>query len=69
MIEVLADLRANPPRLIAWDHEAVRIDGHSDEQVFGAELLGWIEENYEEEARLGSVEIMRPRRTVEPAEP
>ena len=67
--EVLADLRANPPRLIAWDHAAVRIDGLSDELVFGAELLDWIEENYEEQARLGSVEIMRPRRTVEPADP
>ena len=40
-----------------------------DELVFGAELLGWIQENYQEEARLGSVEIMRPRRLVEPADP
>ena len=67
--EVLADLRANPPRFIAWDHAAVRVDGLSDERVFGAELLGWIQESYEEEARLGSVEIMRPRRLVEPADP
>jgi len=67
--EVFADLRANPPRFIVWDHAALRVDGHSDELVFGGELLGWIRESYEEEARLGSVEIMGPRRLVEPADP
>ena len=55
--EVLADLQANPPRFIVWDHDALRIDGLSDELVFGTELLRWIEENYQEETRLGSVEI------------
>ena len=63
--EVLADLRADPPRFIAWDHDAPRIDNLSDELVFGADVLGWIEENYEEELRLGSVAMMRPRQPVE----
>jgi hypothetical protein len=67
--EVLADLRAEPPRFIAWDHDARRIDDLSDELVFGADVLGWIEENYEEEVRLGAVAILRPRLPMEQADP
>ena len=67
--EVLADLQANPPRFIVWDHDALRIDGLSDELVFGSELLRWIEENYREETRLGSVEISSPRSLVGPGGP
>lgn len=66
--EVLADLRANPPRFIVWDHDALRIDDLSDELVFGSDLLRWIEERYQEEARIGSVEIMRPREPLEPGD-
>jgi hypothetical protein len=67
--EVLEDLQTNPPRFIVWDHDARRIDALPDELVFGAELLRWIEENYEREASVGSVEIMRPRHLVEPGDP
>ncbi len=67
--EALADLRANPPRFVVWDHEALRIDDLSDELVFGSELLGWIEENYQKEARRGSVEIMGPRSPDGPGDP
>jgi hypothetical protein len=67
--EVLADLRANPPRFVVWDEGALRIDGLSDELVFGSDLLRWIEESYQEEARLGSVEIMRLREPLEPGDP
>jgi len=63
--EVLADLQANPPRFIVWDEGALRIDSLSDELVFGSELLRWIEESYQQEARLGSVEILSPRRPRE----
>lgn len=59
--EVLADLRADPPRFIVWDHAALRIDGLDDELVFGEALLRWIEENYEEQTRLDAVEVMRHR--------
>lgn len=67
--EVLADLQANPPRFIVWDHDALRIDDLSDELVFGSELLHWIEKNYQEETRVGSVEISSPRNLVGPGPP
>jgi hypothetical protein len=67
--EVLADLQANPPRFIVWDHDALRIDALSDELVFGSELLRWIEASYQEETRIESVEIMRSRSPVEPSDP
>jgi hypothetical protein len=68
-VEVLADLRADPPRFVVWDEDALRIDGLPDELVFGSDLLRWIEESYQEEARLGSVEIMRLREPPEPGDP
>jgi hypothetical protein len=67
--EVLEALRASPPRFIVWDHEAARVDGVADELVFGEELLGWIAENYAEETKLGTVEILAPRRTPQESVP
>jgi hypothetical protein len=60
-IEVLETLRAEPPRFIVWDHDALRIDGLDDRLVFGEALLRWIDDHYEEETRLDSVEVMRLR--------
>ena len=67
--EVLADLQASPPRFIVWDHDALRIDALSDELVFGSELLRWIEASYQEETRIGSVEIMGLGTPAEPVDP
>jgi hypothetical protein len=57
--EALSDLRRSPPRYIVWDHEALVVDDISDAQVFGAEIMRFFDENYEEEIRLGTVEIRR----------
>jgi hypothetical protein len=57
--EVLSDLRSHPPRYVVWDHDALVVDEIPHEQVFGGEIMRWFEANYEEEARLGSVEILR----------
>ena len=59
--EVLAALRARPPRYLVWDDAALRVDGLSDEQVFGEPLLAWLEANYEEEKRVGETSIRRRR--------
>jgi hypothetical protein len=42
-----------------WNHDALVVDEIPHEQVFGGEIMRWFEENYEEEIRLGSVEILR----------
>jgi len=55
--EVLAQLRARPPRYLVWDDGALRVDGIADELVFGEPLLRWLEESYEEEQRFGEVSI------------
>ncbi len=60
--ESLARLRSTPPAYVVWDDGALRVDGLSDPQVFGRDLLAWIESNYERETRFGAVEILRPRR-------
>ncbi len=60
--ETLARLRSGPPAYVVWDEGALRVDGLSDEQVFGTELLAWIRATYEPEKRIGRVEILRPRR-------
>jgi hypothetical protein len=57
--EVLSDLRSHPPRYVVWDHDALVVDEIPHEQVFGGKIMRWFEENYEEEIRLGSVEILR----------
>jgi hypothetical protein len=62
--EVLADLRADPPRFVVWDHDAIRVDGLPDERVFGDDLLDWLGERYVTETRIGSVEILRPRESA-----
>jgi hypothetical protein len=59
--EVLAALRSRPPRYVVWDDAALRVDGLSDQQVFGEPLLGWLEANYEEEERIGATSIRRRR--------
>ncbi len=59
--EVLADLEARPPRFLVWDHDALRVDGLSDEQVFGEELMRFFRERYQTYARLGTMEILRHR--------
>ncbi|MBW2362353.1 MAG: hypothetical protein JRG84_15725, partial [Deltaproteobacteria bacterium] len=59
--EVLAELRANPPRTFVWDEGALRVDGLSDEQVFGQPLLDWLDDNYAEVKRFGPVSIQRHR--------
>jgi hypothetical protein len=67
--EVLETLRASPPRFIVWDHDAARVDGLADEVVFGEALLGWIAENYAEQTKLGTVEVLAPRRAAEARAP
>jgi hypothetical protein len=57
--EVLSDLRSHPPRYVVWDHDALVVDEIPHEQVFGDEIMRWLEENYEEEIRLGNVQILR----------
>jgi len=57
--EVLSDLGSRPPRYIVWNHDALVVDEIPHEQVFGGEIMRWFEENYEEEIRLGTVEILR----------
>jgi hypothetical protein len=57
--EVLSDLRSHPPRFVVWDHDALVVDGIPHEQVFGAEIMRFFEANYEEEIRLGTIEILR----------
>jgi hypothetical protein len=57
--EVLSDLRSRPPRYVVWDHDALAVDGIPHERVFGGEIMRWFEANYEEEIRLGTVEILR----------
>jgi hypothetical protein len=57
--EVLSDLQRLPPRYIVWDHDAMVVDDIPHEQVFGGEIMRWIEENYEDEIQLGSMEILR----------
>ena len=59
--EVLSQLRSQPPRYLVWDDAALRVDGLSDEQVFGAPLLRWLEANYAEERHFGEVSIRRYR--------
>ena len=59
--ESLARLRDDPPAYVVWDDGALRVDGLTDEQVFGAELLAWIRTRYERETRIGPVRILRPR--------
>jgi hypothetical protein len=59
--EVLAALRRAPPRFVVWDHGALRVDALPDALVFGPELLGWIDESYDEQARLGEVSILERR--------
>ncbi len=63
--EVLAQLRADPPRTFVWDEAAFRVDGLSDSQVFGQPLLDWLEANYAEVKRLGAVSIRRHRDTLD----
>lgn len=60
--ESLERLRSDPPAYVVWDDGALRVDGLTDEQVFGADLLTWIRTRYERETRIGPVEILRPRR-------
>lgn len=60
--ESLGRLRDDPPAYVVWDDGALRVDGLTDEQVFGADLLAWIRTRYERETRIGPVEILRPRR-------
>ena len=59
--EVLARLRAAPPRYAVWDDGALRVDGISDELVFGPELLAWLDATYREERRVGDISIRRRR--------
>lgn len=59
--EVLAALAADPPRYFVWDDAAHRVDGLSDEQVFGAPLLEWLGTHYAEVERFGAVSIRRLR--------
>ena len=59
--ESLARLRSARPAYVVWDEGALRVDGLSDPEVFGRDLLAWIESNYVRETRFGAVEILRPR--------
>jgi hypothetical protein len=63
--EVLAQLRADPPRTFVWDEAAFRVDGLSDSQVFGQPLLDWLEASYAEVKRFGAVSIRRHRDTLD----
>lgn len=65
--EVLADLQAEPPRYVVWNHASLRVDDLPDEQVFGREILHFIETHYATEKRFGDVEILRHEQRTEPA--
>ena len=62
--EVLAALQANPPRYFVWDEGALRIDGLSDEKVFGHALLEWLDASYQEVERFGAVSVRRHREAL-----
>jgi hypothetical protein len=57
--EVLAALRARPPRYIVWDHGVLEVDEIGYRDVFGTPLLSWIDRHYVEETRIGATRILR----------
>jgi hypothetical protein len=57
--EVLSDLQSRPPRYIVWDHDALVVDDIPHEQVFGDEIMRFFAESYEQDMRLGTIEILR----------
>jgi hypothetical protein len=57
--EVLADLRAEPPRYVVWDHDALVVDDIPHEVVFGDEITRFLDESYELETSLGRFDILR----------
>jgi hypothetical protein len=59
--EVLAALRARPPRYIVWDDSLPPVDGIGPRLVLGAPLLDWIESAYAEETRIGKTRMLRRR--------
>ena len=59
--EVLAALRARPPRYIVWDDTLLRVDGIEPRLFLGAPLLDWIESAYAEETRIGKTRMLRRR--------
>jgi hypothetical protein len=59
--EVLADLRAQPPRFVVWDASLLDVDGIEPRLFLGAPIIDWIERGYAEEARFGKTRILRRR--------
>ncbi|MCH2169416.1 hypothetical protein MK489_01420 [Myxococcota bacterium] len=59
--EALRALQQDPPALVVWDDEVLRVDELSDERVMGAAMLEWIDANYVEHKRIGGVRILAPR--------
>lgn len=56
--EALRALRRDPPALVVWDDEVLRVDGLSDARTLGAAMLDWIDANYVEGKRIGGVRIL-----------
>jgi len=59
--EVLAALRARPPRYIVWDDTLLPVDGIEPRLFLGAPLFDWIESAYDEETRIGTARMLRRR--------
>ena len=59
--EVLAALRARPPRYVVWEDPRFRVDGIEPLLFLGAPLLDWIERSYVEETRIGEARVLRRR--------
>jgi len=57
--EVLADLTADPPRYVVWDHDSLVVDDIPHARVFGQDLLDFFVANYRTETQLGNIEILR----------
>ncbi|MFI5215807.1 MAG: hypothetical protein ACHQ3O_04625 [Candidatus Limnocylindria bacterium] len=59
--EVLATLRARPPRYIVWDDGLLAVDAIKPRVFLGAPLFDWIERSYQEETRIGTSRVLRLR--------
>ena len=59
--EVLAALRARPPRYVVWDDTLLWVDAIDPRVFLGPALTRWIESGYVEETRIGKTRMLRRR--------
>jgi hypothetical protein len=67
--EVLAALRARPPRYVVWDDTLLWVDKINPRVFLGPALTQWIESSYVEETRIGKTRMLRLREPVGTASP